>query len=125
MDGFRYMWKYRARAYAVREAVGKLFATKLPPVERAGVGARGERDRGRGQAYGEIDPDELDDAFTGRRSRKQQAPPRQEEKPEPKSEPNYDTIWTAAVHLHSSPFAASSARTNRRPLVGESAGRPK
>ena len=111
----------------IGEAVGKLFATKLPPVERAGVGARGERDRGRGQAYGEIDPDELDDAFTGRRSRKQQAPPRQEEKPEPKSEPNYDTILAWFVEGNKvtlsdeQPFAEYFAELKRVPKLMETA----
>src|SRR5437588_1312293 len=48
-------------------AVAKLFATKFPPVERAGVGARNERNR----AF-DLDDEELDDAFSGRRNRKQQ-----------------------------------------------------
>ena len=109
----------------IGEAVGKLFATKFPPVERAGVGARGER--GRGQAYGEIDPDELDDAFTGRRARKQQAPPRQEEKPEPKSEPNYDTILAWFVEGNKvtlsdeQPFQSYFAELKRVPKLIETA----
>ncbi len=71
----------------IGEAVAKLFATKFPPIERAGVGTRNERNR----SYGDLD-DELDDAFTSRRGRKQQPPPRPEEKPAGKSEPNYDSI---------------------------------
>ncbi|HEX7138108.1 MAG TPA: AAA family ATPase [Vicinamibacterales bacterium] len=65
-------------------AVGKLFETKFPPIERAGVGAR------RGM---EMDHDELDDAFAGRRVKKQ-PPPQQREEPRAnaKSEPNYDSI---------------------------------
>jgi magnesium chelatase subunit I len=73
----------------IGEAVAKLFATKFPPVERAGVGARNERNRGF-----DLDDDEFDDAFAGRRSRKQQQqhPQRQEEKPPTPTEPNYDAI---------------------------------
>src|SRR5216684_8456939 len=66
-------------------AVGKLFESKFPPIERAGVGAR------RGM---EMEHDDLDDAFAGRRVKKQQPPPQQREEPRanPKSEPNYDSI---------------------------------
>ena len=73
----------------IGEAVAKLFATKFPPIERAGVGARNERNRGF-----DLDDEELDDAFAGRRGRKQQQqrPQRQEEKPPSPSEPNYDAI---------------------------------
>src|SRR5688572_31132205 len=46
-------------------ALGKLFETKFPAVERAGVAQRAERER---RGYGEIDADDLDDAFAGRRS---------------------------------------------------------
>jgi magnesium chelatase subunit I len=70
----------------IAEAVAKLFATKLPPIERAGVGARN-------RSF-DLDEEELDDAFAGRRGRKQQQqrPQRQEEKPPSPSEPNYDSI---------------------------------
>src|SRR6266849_757283 len=40
----------------IGEAVAKLFATKFPAVERAGVGGRNERNR----TYGDLDADELD-----------------------------------------------------------------
>src|SRR5438094_4368714 len=50
-------------------AVGKLFETKFPPIERAGVGAR------RGM---EMDHDDLDDAFAGRRVKKPQPQQREE-----------------------------------------------
>src|SRR5260370_28197278 len=51
-------------------AVGKLFESKFPPVERAGVSARDRR-------Y-EVEQDDLEDAFAGRRMKKPQAPPREE-----------------------------------------------
>jgi len=75
-------------------AVGKLFEQKFPPVERAG---RQERDR----RY-EVDQEELDDVFTGRRvTKKGGAPPppaaRSSEETPKKPEPNYDFIaaWFA------------------------------
>src|SRR5438034_566981 len=52
----------------IGQAVGKLFESKFPPVERAGTGARERR-------Y-EVDSDDLEDAFAGRRVKK--APPREE-----------------------------------------------
>src|SRR5438045_704886 len=67
-------------------AVAKLFESKFPPVERAGVSARAERNRS------EVDHDDLDDMFAGRRARKPAAPPRDEQRPTAKSEPNYDAI---------------------------------
>src|SRR2546423_4198243 len=51
-------------------AVGKLYESKFPPIERAGVGARRGMD---------MDHDDLDDAFAGRRVKKQQPPPQREE----------------------------------------------
>ena len=54
-----------------------MFETKFPPIERAGVAQRAERER---RGYGEIDHDELDDAFAGRRVKKKE-PPREEPKP--------------------------------------------
>jgi magnesium chelatase subunit I len=44
-------------------ATAKLFAQKFPPVERAG------RSQDRDRRYGEIDMDDLDDAFAGRRKK--------------------------------------------------------
>ena len=75
-------------------AVAKLFETKFPPVERAGVAQRAERER---RGYGEIDPDELDDAFAGRRGKNKKDAHREEPKPAPPSEPAYDAIlaWFA------------------------------
>ena len=75
-------------------ALGKLFAEKFPPIERAGVSQRSERER---RGYGEIDHDDLDDMFAGRRAKKKEAPPRREEEPRAPSEPAYDAIlaWFA------------------------------
>jgi hypothetical protein len=79
-------------------ALGKLFETKFPAIERAGVSQRAERER---RGYGDIDHDELDDAFVGRRIKKKE-PPREEAKPAAQSEPGYETIlgWFAAGNKH-------------------------
>jgi magnesium chelatase subunit I len=81
----------------IGEAVGKLFETKFPPIERAGVAQRAERER-RGRGYGEIeiDQDDLDDAFAGRRGKRKEH--REEPKPSSPSEPAYDSVlsWFAA-----------------------------
>ena len=104
----------------IGEAVAKLFATKFPPIERAGVGARN-------RSYGDPDADELDDAFTSRRGRKQQPPPRHEEKPAAPSEPNYDLILAWFVEGNKvtlsdeQPFAAYVAELKRVPRLIETA----
>jgi magnesium chelatase subunit I len=72
-------------------ALQKLFETKFPPIERAGVAQRAERERGRG--YGEIDTDDLDDAFAGRRL-KQKKEVHREEPEASAQEPAYDAILT-------------------------------
>jgi magnesium chelatase subunit I len=106
----------------IGEAVAKLFATKFPPIERAGVGARNERNRG----Y-DLDNDDLDDAFASRRGRKQQAQPRQEEKPAAPSEPNYDAILSWFVEGNKvtlsdeQPFAVYFAELKRVPKLIETA----
>src|SRR6266550_1808042 len=98
-------------------AVGKLFESKFPPVERAGVGAR------RGM---EVDQDDLDDAFAGRRVKKQ-APPREEQKQNAKSEPNYDGILAWFVEGNKitlsdeQPFAEYFRELNRVPKLAETA----
>jgi magnesium chelatase subunit I len=73
----------------IGQAVAKLFESKFPPVERAGAATRGEREK---RGYGEIDSDDLDDVFSGRRAKKQ--PPREREEPRGgvKSDPSYDAI---------------------------------
>src|SRR5205807_4883194 len=55
----------------IGQAVGKLFEAKFPPVERAGT-------TGRERRY-DVDSDELDDAFAGRRAKKT-PPPREEQR---------------------------------------------
>jgi magnesium chelatase subunit I len=108
----------------IGEAVAKLFATKFPPVERAGVGARNERNR----SYSDIEDEELDDAFAGRRGRKQQPrQQRQEEKPASPSEPNYDSILAWFVEGNKitlsdeQPFDAYFAELKRVPKLIDTA----
>ena len=74
-------------------AVAKLFATKFPEIERAGLGERSARER---RGYGEIDHDELEDAFSSRRVKKRE-PPREEPQPDKPGEAAYDSIlgWFA------------------------------
>ena len=102
-------------------AVGKLFETKFPPVERAGVTGRAER---RGF---DMDQDDLDDAFAGRRVKKPQAPPREEPKANVKSEPNYDGILAWFVDGNKvtlsdeQPFAEYFRELNRIPRLAETA----
>ena len=71
----------------IGEAVAKLYATKLPPVERAGQQNR--------RTYEEHD--DLDEMFANRRNAKKKEPPREEQRTESKSDPNYDSIlaWFA------------------------------
>src|SRR5207244_6874060 len=54
----------------IGQAVGKLFESKFPPVERAGV---------TGRRY-EMEQEELEDAFAGRRVKRPQPRPREEPK---------------------------------------------
>ena len=99
----------------IGQAVGKLFESKFPPIERAGVAQRAERERSRG--YGEIDVDDLDDAFTGRRMKKKER--REEAKPPVESEPAYEAIvsWFAAGNKitvsDEQPFAEFFRELNR------------
>jgi magnesium chelatase subunit I len=102
-------------------AVGKLFESKFPPVERAGGAARSER-----RGY-EVDHDDLEDAFAGRRVKKPQPPPREESHPNPKSEPNYDSILAWFVEGNKvtlsdeQPFAEYFRELNRIPRLAETA----
>ncbi len=102
-------------------AVAKLFETKFPPMERAGVAARSER---RGF---DIDHDELEDAFAGRRVKKPQPPPREESRPAAKTEPNYDAILAWFVEGNKvtlsdeQPFADYFHELNRIPKLAETA----
>ncbi|HEX2059289.1 MAG TPA: AAA family ATPase [Thermoanaerobaculia bacterium] len=104
-------------------ALGKLFESKFPAIERAGIAQRAER-----RGYGDIDPDDLDDAFAGRRVKRKE-PPREEPKPAPQAEPAYDTIlgWFAAGNKimvsDEQPFAAYFAELNRVPALADVARR--
>jgi magnesium chelatase subunit I len=102
-------------------ALGKLFAAKFPAIERAGLGQRAERER---RGYGEIDVDDLDDAFAGRRVKRKE-PPREEPKPASAGEPAYDAIlgWFAAGYKitvsDEQPFAEYFRELNRVPGLAE------
>jgi len=102
-------------------ALGKLFETKFPAVERAGMAQRTERER---RGYGEIDPDDLDDAFVGRRLKKKE-PPREPARPAAPSEPAYETIlaWFAEGNRitvsDEQPFAEYFRELNRVPALAE------
>lgn len=105
----------------IGDAVSKLFESRFPKIERAGVSQRNERER---RGYGEIDPDDLDDAFAGRRvKRKQQQ--REEEKQPQSSEPAYDAIlgWFASGNKitvsDEQPFAEYFAELNRVPALAD------
>ncbi len=106
----------------IGEAVGKLFETKFPPIERAGVAQRAERER---RGYGEIDHDDLDDAFAGRRNKQRKDARREEEKPSSPSEPGYDTVlsWFAAGNKltlsDEQPFAEYFRELQRVPVLAD------
>jgi magnesium chelatase subunit I len=107
----------------VGAAVGKVFAAKFPPIERAGAGQRSERERGRG--YGEIDHDELDDMFAGRRTRKKEPKREEEQRAAAPSEPAYDAIlgWFAEGNKitvsDEQPFAQYFHELSRVPKLAE------
>ncbi|HVG24844.1 MAG TPA: AAA family ATPase [Thermoanaerobaculia bacterium] len=102
----------------IGQAVGKLFESKFPPIERAGVAQRAER-----RGYGEIDHDDLDDAFVGRRAKKKEQ--KEEAKPAAPAEPAYDAIvsWFAAGNKitvsDEQPFAEFFRELNRVPGLAE------
>ncbi|HEU4523170.1 MAG TPA: AAA family ATPase [Thermoanaerobaculia bacterium] len=109
-------------------AVTKLFEQKLPPVERAGRAQ--ERDR---RGY-EVDMDDLDDAFAGRRKKSgMRTPPVQgagEDTGAPKpAEPAYDSIlgWFAdgnqVTVSDEQPFADYFAELKRVPRLAETAAK--
>jgi magnesium chelatase subunit I len=107
----------------IGQAVGKLFESKLPPVERAGTNTR-DRDR---RGYGEMEQDDLEDMFAGRKGRKQ--PKREEESRSnaPKSDPAYDAILGWFVEGNKitlsdeQPFAEYFRELNRVPKLAETA----
>jgi magnesium chelatase subunit I len=104
-------------------AVAKLFESKFPAVERA---ATRERER---RGYGDIDHDDLDDAFIGRRVKKPAPPLQRDEKPVTKSDPNYDAILTWFVDGNKitlsdeQPFADYFAELKRVPRLAETASK--
>jgi magnesium chelatase subunit I len=99
-------------------ALQKLFETKFPTIERAGVTQRAERERSRG--YGEIDTEDLDDAFAGRRHKQKKEAHREEPKAA-SQEPAYDAIlaWFAEGNRitlsDEQPFAEYFHELNRVP----------
>ena len=105
-------------------ALGKMFASKFPPVERAGTGERAARERGRG--YGEIEHEELDDMFAGRRAKKKE-PPREEPHANAPVEPAYETIlaWFAddnkVTLSDEQPFDEYFAELSRVPRLADTA----
>jgi magnesium chelatase subunit I len=107
----------------IGEAVAKLYATKLPPIERAGTGAR-DRDR-----RGDLDHDDLDEMFANRRNSKKKEPARQETPQEPKGDPGYDAIvaWFSDGNKitlsDEQPFADFFREMNRVPRLAETASK--
>jgi magnesium chelatase subunit I len=99
-------------------AVAKLFESKYPPIERAGGNARERAPR-----YEE----DMDDVFSGRRTKKPQPPPREEQRPSAKSEPAYDSILAWFVEGNKitlsdeQPFSAYFAELNRVPKLADTA----
>ena len=78
---------------------------------------------------GDLDDEELDDAFASHRGRKQKPPPRKDEKPASPSEPNYDSILAWFVEGNKitlsdeQPFAAYAAELKRVPKLEETAAK--
>jgi magnesium chelatase subunit I len=113
----------------IGQAVAKLFESKFPPVARAGQTAQRERQR-----Y-DVDADELDDMFAGRRQQKRKAQQNHESanepKNEPKSDPNYDVILAWFAHENTDgnkitlsdeqPFSQYFAELKRVPKLAETA----
>jgi magnesium chelatase subunit I len=103
-------------------ALGKLFAAKFPAIERAGVSQRNERER---RGYGEIDHDELDDMFAGRRGKKKETKKEEEPRQSAPSEPAYDSIlgWFAEGNKimvsDEQPFAEYFRELNRVPKLAD------
>ena len=102
----------------IGSAVAKLFESKYPPIERAGGNARERAPR-----YEE----DMDDVFSGRRTRKPQPPPREEQRANAKSEPAYDSILAWFVEGNKitlsdeQPFSAYFAELNRVPKLADTA----
>jgi hypothetical protein len=109
----------------VGQSVAKLFESRFPPMERAGVAQRAERER---RGYGELDPDDLDDAFAGRRGKRKEAR-REEARPAAESEPAYESVvnWFAAGNKvtvsDEQPFAEFFRELQRVPGLADVARR--
>ena len=109
-------------------AVSKLFESKFPPMERAGTGGGRERER---RGYGEIDQDDLEDMFAGRKQqRKSQAKaPEEPRGGAPKSEPSYEAILAWFVEGNKvtlsdeQPFAEYFRELSRVPKLAETAAK--
>jgi magnesium chelatase subunit I len=106
----------------IGQAVAKLFESKFPAIERAGVAQRAERER---RGYGEIDTDDLDDAFAPRRAQQKKKERREEAKPASESEPAYESIvgWFADGNKitvsDEQPFAEFFRELNRVPGLAD------
>ncbi len=108
----------------IGEATAKLFASKFPPVERAGQ-QRAERER-----RSALDGEDADDAFASRRAsqkKRQPEPQREEARSDQQPEPNYDAIlgWFAGGNRitvsDEQPFAEFFAELNKVPKLVETA----
>jgi magnesium chelatase subunit I len=103
----------------IGQALSKLYESKFPPVERAGGTGRNERRN--------IDESDLDDVFSGRRSKKAAPPPREEQRTNAKTEANYDSILAWFVDGNKitlsdeQPFAAYYRELGRVPKLAETA----
>ena len=111
-------------------ALAKLFESKFPAVERAGVAQRNERERGRG--YGEIDADDLDEMFAGRGKQKRRDAQREEPQRgggAAKAEPAYDAILAWFIEGNKvtlsdeQPFAEYYRELQRVPKLAETAAK--
>jgi magnesium chelatase subunit I len=106
----------------IGQAVAKLFESKFPPIARAGQSSARER-----QQRHDVDGEELDDMFSGRRQQKRKAPPVEEPKNEPKSDPNYDLILAWFVDGNKitlsdeQPFKEYFAELKRVPKLADTA----
>jgi len=105
-------------------SVAKLFEQKFPPIERAGT--RGNQQRG----Y-DVDQDDLDDVFAGRRKQqaKKEPPKRDEQQRDKRQEPNYELIlaWfmegNKITLSDEMPFAKHFAELKRVPKLADTASK--
>jgi magnesium chelatase subunit I len=106
----------------IGDSLSRLFESRFPPVERAGVAQRAERERER-RGYGEIDHEDLEEPFSGRRGRKRGTEP--EEERSAAAEPRYEEVlaWFAAGNSltlsDEQPFAEYFAALSRVPRLAD------